>query len=245
MLDLALVLQLAVSCAPTVAPQTIAAVAMTESGFDPLALGDNTTRRSHSPASLEEAVALASRLAAAGHSIDLGLMQVNSDNLARLSLSIREAFDPCRSITAGGQVLAEAYSGGAAEPDVQAALRVALSRYNTGSPSRGFLNGYVRKVEASALQLVPALRVTAGDFTPGQAMPLAVAPPVRTPPPGEAESEWHVVQQSLPDPEAADGEWHAIATSQADRGTPARSDTSEAARAASVVLLTQQTGSHP
>ena len=57
------------------------------------------------------------------HSVDLGLMQVNSANLAALGLSIADAFDACRSVEAGGRVLSEAY---------QRALRGALSVYNTG-----------------------------------------------------------------------------------------------------------------
>ena len=159
MLDLTLVLQLAASCASSVAPATIAAIARTESRFDPLAIGDNTTGRSYSPSSVAAATALASNLRLQGHSIDLGLMQINSANLYSVGMSIADAFDPCRSITAGGRLLREAYTGGNTLSESQAALRVALSRYNTGTAERGFTNGYVHRVEVSALQLVPALRV--------------------------------------------------------------------------------------
>ena len=41
MLDLASVLALSQSCAPSVAPQTLAAIAHVESRFDPLAIGVN------------------------------------------------------------------------------------------------------------------------------------------------------------------------------------------------------------
>ena len=36
-------------CAPTVAPSTMTAIVQVESGGDPLAIGDNTTRRSYYP----------------------------------------------------------------------------------------------------------------------------------------------------------------------------------------------------
>ena len=44
-LPLAVVTTLAATCAPQVAPATFAAIAKTESGRDPLAIGDNTAHR--------------------------------------------------------------------------------------------------------------------------------------------------------------------------------------------------------
>lgn len=157
-LPLALFAQLAAACGSLVHVDTLAAVARTESRFNPLAIGDTTTGRTHSPATPAEAVATATALLAQGHSLDLGLMQVNSANLPGLGLTIADAFDPCRSIAAGARVLADGYER-APEEDAQRALVRALSRYNTGSPVRGVANGYVAKVQASAAELVPAIRV--------------------------------------------------------------------------------------
>lgn len=57
-------------------------------------------------------------------------------------------------------MLAEGYAAAArSEVDPQRALRVALSRYNTGHPERGFANGDVGRVEASAERVVPAMRL--------------------------------------------------------------------------------------
>ena len=50
LLPLATLAFLAASCAPQVAAETIAAIAQTESGRDPLAIHDNSTRESHHPA---------------------------------------------------------------------------------------------------------------------------------------------------------------------------------------------------
>ncbi|THD60595.1 lytic transglycosylase domain-containing protein [Phenylobacterium sp.] len=151
-LDPAAVLALALRCAPAVAPETLLAVARAESGLNPNAIGVNRGAPVTSPpASPAEAAAVARRLIGAGGNLDLGLTQINSANLARLGLSIDDAFEPCRNLAAGAQILAEDY-GVAHVPavDPQAALRTALSLYNTGDVSRGFRNGYVARVVAAA-----------------------------------------------------------------------------------------------
>lgn len=131
-LELAAFLGLAATCAPGVAPETLAAVARAESGFDTLAINVNGPGGGRvRPAGAADAVVRARTLIAAGRSVDLGLMQVNSRNLGWLGLSVEDAFDPCRSIAAGARVL------------------TAFSGYNTGSPSRGFANGYVARVLAA------------------------------------------------------------------------------------------------
>ena len=58
-------------------------------------------------------------------------MQINRGNFAWLGLTVDAAFDPCRSIAAGAAVLTQ------------------ISRYNTGSPTAGFRNGYVARVLAA------------------------------------------------------------------------------------------------
>jgi type IV secretion system protein VirB1 len=95
----------------------LAAIAQTESGRDPLAVGDNTARRSYHPAARPEALALVAQLAAEGHDLDLGLMQINQRNFGWLGLTAGDAFEPCDSLAAGAAVL------------------TALSRYNTGKSS--------------------------------------------------------------------------------------------------------------
>lgn len=148
MLPAAVLLQLAAACAPSVAPQTLLAVARAESGLRPLAVHDNTTGLSYAPASAAEAVALVGRLG--GHSLDLGLVQVNAATLGGLGLSVRDAFDPCRSLAAGAEVLHRSYRLSLPGQPPQRALRLALSRYNTGDPARGFRNGYVGRIERAA-----------------------------------------------------------------------------------------------
>ncbi len=100
-------------------------------------------------------------------------MQVNSANLPALGLTVASALDPCRSIAAGAAILAGDYAGGATHAEQQTALRVAISRYNTGNAERGFLNGYVHRVELSNARVVPALDVAGGD--PGNTQPTGKA----------------------------------------------------------------------
>ena len=74
---------LAMQCAPMVAPLTMAAIVKTESGFNPLAIGVNGGARLVRQAeTVAEAVVTAKWLLERGYNIDLGLGQVNSNNLS-------------------------------------------------------------------------------------------------------------------------------------------------------------------
>lgn len=180
--QLALFTQLAASCAPSVAVETLAAVARTESGFDDATLHDNTSRQTYHPKTTADAIALATELVLIDrHSVDLGLMQVNSANFQALGLSIADAFDACHSLAAGARVLASAYSPPPSGADSQPALRQALSRYNTGDPDRGVANGYVQKVQASAEVVVPAIRLRQDAPDAAGALSGAEAPVISTP----------------------------------------------------------------
>lgn len=137
---------LATRCAPSVSVNTLAAVAHTESGNDPWALRDNTTGTSIRPDTLDEAQLDASQLLARGDSVDIGLMQINSGNLSALRMTATDALDPCASLTGGAAVLRAAYGSKNADTDQNVSLLLALSRYNTGTPFKGIMNGYARTV---------------------------------------------------------------------------------------------------
>ncbi|MGL4964738.1 MAG: lytic transglycosylase domain-containing protein [Inquilinus sp.] len=159
-MELATAVALARACAPLVAPETLLSVAHAESRLNPYAIGVNDgPRLDQQPASRDEAIAIATQLIVVEHkSVDLGLGQLNSRNLDRLGLSITDAFDPCRNLAGAARVLEEAYQPSRDQlGDGEAALGQALSRYNTGKPDRGFSNGYVARVQASADMVVPAI----------------------------------------------------------------------------------------
>ena len=155
---------LLLACAPEVAPATLEAVIQVESGGDPFAVNVNRFGgpQPH-PTDLKDAARQAERFITRGYSVDIGLMQVNSRNLAALGYTVRQVLDPCTNIRGGATILAadyvravQTYGSG------QRALQAALSAYNTGDFYRGFANGYVARyygprVPAVAAALRPAL----------------------------------------------------------------------------------------
>lgn len=138
--------EFASSCAPEAAVSTLRAVAAVESNFEPWAVRDNTTHEAWKPPTLAAAIALAKTRLRKSHSVDLGIMQINSENLAALGMTIDDALDPCRSLKAGARILSDAYAKGETAADRQAAVLIALSRYNTGRALDGLANGYVGQV---------------------------------------------------------------------------------------------------
>ena len=121
-------LAIALQCAPSVDPHMLVGIGQNEFGLETQILHDNTTGRVLRGDGVIDAAAL---LISAGHSVDLGVMQINSRNLGLLGLSLTDAFDPCRSVAGAARLIA------------------LFSQYNTGSPSRGIANGYAGNVVAA------------------------------------------------------------------------------------------------
>jgi len=134
-------------CGPAVAPSTTQAIIQVESGGDPLAIGDNSLGKSFAPRTKSEAVSLAKELISQGHSVDLGLMQINSQHLAPMGLSLDDAFDPCRNVRTGTAILSGFYRQ-YANKDPSLTLYNALSAYNTGQAWKGA--DYVNRILAAA-----------------------------------------------------------------------------------------------
>ena len=151
------------ACPPGPFPQpTVSAIVAVESGGDPWAVHVNALRQAQPhPANAAEATAQALRWIAAGYTVDLGLMQVNSANLARLGVSVADMFDTCRNIAAGSYILFQDYEGALRDGKTgQDAAAAALSAYNTGNFRAGIDNGYVMRYDLSggieALAAAPA-----------------------------------------------------------------------------------------
>ncbi|NVN91827.1 MAG: lytic transglycosylase domain-containing protein [Desulfuromonadales bacterium] len=134
---LLLISSLCTQCGPAVSPATTQAIIKVESGGKPYVINDNTTRKSFSPTSKTEAIHIASELLSQGHSLDLGIMQINSTHLQKMNLTLDELFDPCRNINIGTNLLAEAYRRNNNGESGSTVLFKALSAYNTGSAWRG------------------------------------------------------------------------------------------------------------
>jgi type IV secretion system protein VirB1 len=156
------------ACAMSVHPATLEAVIRVESGGSPTALHVNRLPEPQPHASsVTEAAEIARRFIAAGYSVDLGLMQVNSANLPALGYSIEDALDPCRNIAGGGAILTADYARAVTRfGEGQAALQAALRAYNTGSFERGdvYLAQYFHNGDAK-----PAI--------PNIPLPAAIPPP--------------------------------------------------------------------
>lgn len=162
-------------CATNVHPTTIQAIIKNESGGRILALNSNrsTGATQLQPSTKKEAIAMARAEIRAGNSVDIGLMQVNSLNLAGLELHITKAFNVCENIKAGSRILFNDYARAVKEYGVgQRALQAAISSYNTGDFSAGYKNGYVAKyynqqpqtpVRADAYSAPPDVTIS---FTP-------------------------------------------------------------------------------
>lgn len=144
-------LELIMACAPNVAPETIQEIIRVESSGNPLAVNVNTRqgavfRHPLKIKTIQDATTVSYAAMNAGHTVDMGYMQVNSANLKKLGYTVEDMFDACKNITAGAKILTMAYASALpAHGDEQAALRAALSAYNTGNFRRGFANGYVAR----------------------------------------------------------------------------------------------------
>lgn len=121
-------------CAPQVATATLVAIVRVESKGNSLAIHDNTTGHSYQPSSKQAAQTLMRQLIYAGHSVDAGLMQVNSRNFLAYNLTAETAFDACENIRVGGAILTAAWSQAtSARLTGQTALYHAIQAYNSGN----------------------------------------------------------------------------------------------------------------
>jgi type IV secretion system protein VirB1 len=142
-------------CGNGVDAAVVTAIVAAESGGNPWAINVNVRDGQVQPLlvparSRDEAAAQAQWLVEGGYSIDVGLMQVNSANVARLGVSLDAAFDVCTNLDLGTTVFNEfadgvqRYRADFASPSAR--LMATLSAYNTGSYWKGFANGYVYRV---------------------------------------------------------------------------------------------------
>ncbi|MFT0701313.1 lytic transglycosylase domain-containing protein [Citrobacter meridianamericanus] len=198
-------LALAEQCAPTVAPQTMAALVHVESSFNPYAIGVVGGRLARQPTSRDEAVATAKALEADGWNFSVGVAQVNRYNLPKYNLTYELAFDACANLRAGSKILEDCFVRATPRTgSEQAALQAAFSCYYSGNFTRGFRPdkagepSYVQKVLAQAnvaakpIPVVPSIKPGQG----GAARPKAVkaadsAPATDAPAPVAAEPADH------------------------------------------------------
>jgi type IV secretion system protein VirB1 len=131
-------LGLAALCGPLVHPEMTLRVIAVESQGHAYAVHDNTSAQQYYPETLQEAVSVSSALIAAGHRVDLGLMQINYQTwLKPTAFPIERALDPCTNITFGTTILSANYTQVLSRSSsLNDALMRSLSLYNSGSEWR-------------------------------------------------------------------------------------------------------------
>lgn len=177
-------------CAPTVHPETMTALMNAESSGHQFAIADagpvklpwsqrKHLVRSFYMSNLSEAVAKARGLMAQGHTVSLGLLQVNDRNLPKLGIKLEEIFDLCTNIRAGGEILTNDYLRAVKMfGPGERAMRAALSFYNSGDAKRGEADGYVDLVYGKANK--PFQLKTTGPIVPRLGQRTTAAAPQKT-----------------------------------------------------------------
>ncbi len=162
---------LAEQCAPTVDPQTMAAIVQVESAFNPYAIGIVGGVLQRQPQAKDEAIETAKSLETNGWNFSLGIAQINKSNLPKYGLTYEKAFDPCENMRVSSLILKECYTKALpyVNGDEQRALQSAFSCYYSGNFDRGFQPdaigkpSYVEKilaqadVVAKAISIVPSI----------------------------------------------------------------------------------------
>ena len=149
----------ATACAPHVAPATLRALAVVESGMNRYAIGVVGGRLQRQPRTLLEGIATVSALQQSKTRFSAGLIQIYAGNWPRLGLDRETVFDPCQNMRAAAAILSDCYGRATRTTDQsQLALRKAISCYYSDNFVTGFAQGYVQKVVATALNFEPSAR---------------------------------------------------------------------------------------
>ena len=225
-------------CAPTVAPGTTLSFARASSVLDPLAIHSNADGRSYHPATKAEAIAIASSMIARGERPDLGSCRSTrgtslSSGCRSPTLSSSARRSP-RGLAYCMAVTTRAWTRGR---EAEACLRTAASTYNTGSPTRGFTNGYVHLIAAAAEHVIPAIAVQQAT-APTDAATVVSPPPSASACVPPSPDDWHLSADQATCAPSEDG-WHA------DNSKPSASRVDEADPPASATPPRSETANDP
>ena len=131
-------LSLVMLCSPLVDSATALRVIAVESGGRPFVVHDNSDGRAYDSVNLSDGVRAATALIRAGHSVDMGLMQINYQTWLRpTGFSLEMALDPCTNVRLGTTILSGIYTRMLrSHRSPREALWRSLSVYNSGSESK-------------------------------------------------------------------------------------------------------------
>jgi type IV secretion system protein VirB1 len=151
---------LAHTCAPFVASETLAGVVSLESRFAPFNIRINSgLPLKKQPATKVEAIEIATTLAADHQDIQLGLGGIGLDDLGRMKLSISDAFDPYLNLKATATLLDGYYrlAVKAGADEARAEQVMLQSFYGRDDPSVGAMVNYDDQVRRAIDRLKPTI----------------------------------------------------------------------------------------
>ena len=135
---------------PTVPTSIVRMIVQEESSKNPYAVNVNKDGRSFIsfiPKTKNEAITIAQIYINAGFSVDVGYMQLNSDNFKQLNTTLENALEPCKNIYLSSTIFYNFYKDTSKKDNSITRVQKSLSAYNTGSYELGFKNGYVAKYD--------------------------------------------------------------------------------------------------
>jgi soluble lytic murein transglycosylase-like protein len=138
-------------------PHLLAAIAKVESNFNPDAVNASHERRTGS--------------------VDLGLMQINSQwlpVLARHGITREHLFEPCTSVTVGAWILADLFARYGVTWEAIGAYNAACVRLDPAACTARRA-GYARKVEAALRELTRTAPGRDSSLHPESILPITVA----------------------------------------------------------------------
>lgn len=138
-------------CKNSIVPTKIVKmIVQEESSKNPYAVNVNKDGKSFIsfiPKTKNEAITIAQSYINAGFSVDVGYMQLNSDNFKQLNTTLENALEPCKNIYLSSTIFYNFYKDTSKKDSSITRVQKSLSAYNTGSYELGFKNGYVAKYD--------------------------------------------------------------------------------------------------
>ena len=135
---------------PTVPTSIVRMIVQEESSKNPYAVNVNKDGKSFIsfiPKTKDEAITIAQSYINAGFSVDVGYMQLNSDNFKQLNTTLENALEPCKNIYLSSTIFYNFYKDTSKKDSSITRVQKSLSAYNTGAYELGFKNGYVAKYD--------------------------------------------------------------------------------------------------
>ena len=135
---------------PVVPTQIVKMIVQEESSKNPYSINVNKDGKSFvsfTPKTKDEAIKIAQTYINAGFSVDVGYMQLNSDNFELFNTTLEKAIEPCQNLFCASTVYYNFFKNTSKESPKIQRVKQSLSAYNTGSYELGFKNGYVAKYD--------------------------------------------------------------------------------------------------